>query len=84
MRREKGGGIEREEPEEGVKAYTNKYKHINIITQQPTNMMRGAEKRLLGGEWGEGGEWGVWREKGGNRDRGGGEKTLGLIFAGAS
>jgi len=43
-------------------------------------MIRGAEKRLLGGEWGEGGEWGVWREKGGNRVRGGGEKNIRVIF----
>ena len=41
-------------------------------------MMRGAEKQLLGGDWGERGEWGVWREKGGNRERGGGEGSLGV------
>jgi hypothetical protein len=43
-------------------------------------MMRGAEKRLLGGDWGERGEWGVWREKGGNRERGGGEKNIRVNF----
>ena len=75
-----GGGIEREERE------ANKYEHIYIITQQPTKMMRGAEKRLLGGEWGEAGGNGecVGRRAGGNEREEGEKKTLGLIFAGAS
>ncbi len=49
-------------------------------------MMRGAEKRLLGGRGvgRSGGEWGIGRRAGGNEREEGEKKTLGLIFAGAS